>query len=134
MLFRKDFCRGHERDVEAAFQRHQRRAGGHGGFARTDIALQQPPHRMRAAHVLADFAQHLRLRTGKLETEPGKKRFDEAVVAAARQRRCVRFKIFPPGPDLNLQFNELVQRQPSPCNFDVGQFLREMRHVDGVGA
>ena len=69
MLFGQYLRRGHQRDVEAAFQRHQRRAGGHGGFARPDIALQQPPHRMRAgraeasgrrlaAHVLPDFAQH----------------------------------------------------------------------------
>ena len=90
MLFRQNFRRRHQRDVESAFQRHQRAAGRHHGFAGTDIALQQPPHRMRAGPCpCANFAQHFGLRGGELETQLGKERFDQAVVAAARQPRAL---------------------------------------------
>ena len=69
MLFRQDFRRRHQRGIEAALQGHQCRAGRHHGFAGTDVALQQPPHRVRAAHVRADFAEHLRLRAGQPEAK-----------------------------------------------------------------
>ena len=72
------------------------------------------------------------MRIGKLETEPGKKRFDEAIVAATRQRLRLGLKFFPPLLDLNLQLDEFVQRQPLARNFHVSQFFREMNHVDGV--
>ena len=134
MLFRQDFRRGHQRHIEAAFQRHQRRTGGHGGFARPHVALQQPPHRMRAAHVRPDFAKHFRLRAGQLETELDEKWFYQAVVAAAGQCLRLRLEFFPTQPDLNLQFDEFIQCQPLPRNFHVGQFFWEMRHVNCVGA
>ena len=47
VLFGQDLGRRHERDVVAAFQRHQRAAGRHGGFARADVALEQAAHRER---------------------------------------------------------------------------------------
>jgi len=64
VLFSKDSV-GHERDVEAAFQRIS--ASGGTRLARPDIALQQPSHGMRAAHVRADFAEHFCLRACELE-------------------------------------------------------------------
>ena len=72
------------------------------------------------------------MRAGELETEPGQKRLHQLIVASAGQGPCLRLKFFPPEPDLNLQFDELIQGQPLARNFHVRQFLREMRHVNGI--
>ena len=87
----------------------------------------------RAAHVRPDFAEHPGLRAGELETKPGQKRLHQVIVTAARQRLCLRLEFFPPQPDLHLQFDEFIQRQPPSRDFDVCQFLGEMRHVHRVG-
>ena len=134
MLFRQNLRRRHQRHVETAFQRHQRRARGHHGFAGPDIALQQPPHRMRAAHVRADFAEHVRLRAGELEAEPRQKRFHQTVVAAARQRARFGLEIPPAKLHFALQGDEFIQRQPPPRDFHIGQFFGKMNHADRVGA
>ena len=86
MLFRQNFRRRHQRDVEAAFDRHQRAARRDRRFAGADIALQQPPHRMRAAHVRTDFFEHTRLCCRELEAELREKWFHQTIVATARQR------------------------------------------------
>ena len=134
MLFRQNFRRRHQRGVEPAFQGHQRRGGRHHGFAGADVALQQPPHRVRTAHVSADFAKHLRLRAGELEAELRQKRFHQTVIAAAGQGVRFGLEIFPAKLHCGLQGDELVQRQPPPRDFHVGQFFGKMNHADGVGA
>ena len=119
VLFRQNFGRGHERDVVAAFQRHQRAARRHDRLAGADIALQQPSHRVRAGQVLAQLAQDFGLRRGQLKAEPGQKGLDEMVVAAARQRLGFGLEI-PPAPlNLPLEVNELIQRQPPPCQLGI---------------
>jgi hypothetical protein len=134
VLFGENLRRRHERDVEAAFQRHQRGAGRDRRFARADIALQQTAHRMRAAHVRADFAQDAGLRSGEFETELREERFDEVVVAGAGEGFGAGFKFFAPRLDLDLQLDELIEREPLPREFHIGQLLREMNHAHGVGA
>ena len=74
------------------------------------------------------------MRAGELEAEPRQKRFNVPVVAAARQCLRAGLERFTPLLNLPLQFDELIQRQPSPRDFDISQFLGEMRHVDGVRA
>ena len=119
VLFRQDFGRGHERDVVAAFQRHQRAARRHDRLAGADVALQQPPHRVRAGQVLAQLAQDFGLRLGQLEAEPGEKGLDEMIVPAARQRPGLGLEIPPATLDLPLQLDELIQRQPPPRQLGV---------------
>ena len=46
MLLRQNFRGRHERDVKTALEGHQRSATGHERFARTDITLQEPAHRV----------------------------------------------------------------------------------------
>ena len=86
VLFRQNFCWRHQRDVEAAFNRHQRAARRDRRFSRANIALQQSPHRVRAAHVRANFFQDIRLRRRELETELCEERFHQTIVTTARQR------------------------------------------------
>ena|SRR5438093_12259865 len=62
MLFRQNFRWGHEGNIVIALQNHQCGAGGHHGFAGTNIALEQPAHWVLAAEILADLSQHARLR------------------------------------------------------------------------
>ena len=134
VLFRQHFGRGHERDVVAAFQRHQRAARRHDRLAGADIALQQPSHRVRAGQVLAQLAQDLGLRFSQLKAEPGQEGLDEMIVAAARQRPGFGLEIPPATLNLPLQFNELIQRQPPPRQLGISQGLREVQHADRPGA
>ena len=123
VLFRQNFGRRHERDVVAAFQRHQRAARRHDRLAGADVALQQPPHRVRAGQVLAQLAQDFGLRLGQLEAEPGEKGLDEMIVAAARQRPGLGLEVPPAKLYLPLQLDELVQRQPPPRQLGVRERL-----------
>ena len=91
------------------------------------------PHRMRAAHVRADFAQHFRLRFRQFETEFREKRFHQTIVAAARQRFGKRLEFFPARLDLKLQRHKFIHRQPLPRDFHVGQFFGKMNHANGIG-
>ena len=134
MLFRQNFRRRHQRDMVTAFQSHQRGAGGHGGLARANIALQQTAHRRLAAQVATDFAQHFGLGAGEGEAEPPEKRFDDMIVAAARQAARIRLKIRATTLNLQLQFEEFVESEFLPRDFDVGHRLREMKHTNRVGA
>ena len=68
MLFRQKFRRRHERHIETALQRHQSRARGHDGFARPNVPLQQPPHRVRAVRS-AGFRAARGLRRVSLKSE-----------------------------------------------------------------
>ena len=134
VLFRQNFGRGHERDVVAAFQRHQRAARRHDRLAGADVALQQPPHRVRAGQVLAQLAQDFGLRLSQLKAEPGQKGLDEMVVAAARQRPGFGLEIPPATLNLPLQVDELIQRQPPPASSVSGEGFREVQHADRLGA
>ena len=64
MLRGEDFRGGHQRDLRAVLDGHQRGLHGHDGFAGTDIALQQAAHGLRAAHVGDDLPEHAFLRGG----------------------------------------------------------------------
>ena len=134
VLLRENFRGRHESDIETAFQCHQRAARRHRRFAGSDIPLQEPAHRMFAAEVRPDFAQHTGLRAGQFEAERRQKRFHQAVVTAAGQGPGIDLKFFPARLNLNLQGSELIQCQPLTADFHVRQFLGKMYHVNRIGA
>ena len=134
VLLRENFRGRHQRHVEPALQRHQRRARRHSRLARADIALQQTPHRMRPAHVRADFSQHPRLRVRELEAKLREKRLDEMIVTGASQSLRAGLKLFPSRLNLQLQRYEFIQRETLPREFHIRQLLREMNHANRVGA
>ena len=134
MLFRQDFGGRHERDVVAALQRHQRAARRNDRFAGAHVALQQPPHWVRARHVPAQLAQDFSLRSGQLEAEPGKKGLDQVVVPAARQRSGLGLEMPPAMLYSLLQFDEFVQSEPPHCQFGISVRFREMQHPNRPGA
>ena len=55
VLLRQDLGRRHERDLEAVLHRDERRQQRDDRLARTDVALQQPVHRLRPLHVVDDL-------------------------------------------------------------------------------
>ena len=129
MLFGQDFCRRHQRHVATAFQRHQRRAGRHDGFAGADVALEQAAHGRRPGQVAADFAQHPRLGLSQVEFQRGQERLHQPVVAGAGQGAGVGFQVPPARLHGLLQFDILVQRQPLAGDIRVVQFFWKMQQA-----
>ena len=134
MLFRQHLGRRHERDVVAAFQRHQRATRGHDRLAGAHVPLQQPPHRVRSGQIPAQFPQDFGLRLRQLKTESGKEGLDQVIVPAARQRRGLGLEVPAAKLDLPLQFHELIQREPAPRYLGVREGFREMQHANRLGA
>ncbi len=73
MLFGENFSGRHHGALRAAFHGIEKGAHGHYGFARTDIALQQPVHGPRLSHVRLNFTKHALLRRRKPERQRGQK-------------------------------------------------------------
>ena len=128
MLVRQDLRGRHQRRIEPAFQRHQRRARRHRGFARAHVALQQSPHGMHPAHVRADLPQYFRLRAGKLKIQFGEEWLYQMIIAGTRQRLRDQFKFFASPLYLHLQGDEFIQRQPLPRDECVRHLFRKMDH------
>ena len=127
MLLGQDFGRSHQGHVEAAFDRHERAAGRDHSFARADLSLHQPSHRVRAAQIAAQLAQHSGLGCGEFEIEQAQKRFDQPIVAAAGQSARLRLEILSPPLDGHLQVQKLVEGQALSSLLRVGQFLWEVQ-------
>src|SRR5262249_5664060 len=101
-------------------------AGRHYRLARSHVSLEQPAHRVRPGHILADFLQHLGLRSGELEPETRQEGFNQQIISAARQCLGFEFKIPAALTNLALQFDELVQSQALPRRLNLYYCLREM--------
>src|SRR5690349_12746083 len=86
---------------------------------------------MFARHILAQLAQHLRLRFCQLESQLCQEWFDQTVVSHTRQGLRLLLKVFPSSLDLELQFDELVQRQFAASQFSLLDSLREMQLANG---
>ena len=134
VLLGENLGRHHERDAESALDRHQRTARGDDGLSRTDVTLHEPAHRKRAAHVATQFTENFCLRLGQLEAELAQEGFDESIVARARETRCQGLQIFATTLNRNLEFSELIEREPLPGDIDIRKLLRKVEHVDGVRA
>ena len=57
----------HERTLQTVGERIEQRQCGHRGFARTNLALQQPRHWSLEGHVAQDLVSYATLRGGQLE-------------------------------------------------------------------
>ena len=58
VLLGKNLGGRHERDLMSIFDGNDGRLESHDGLARSDVALQEPPHGERLFHVGGDFLQH----------------------------------------------------------------------------
>ena len=67
MLERKDLRRRHQRALSALLNRAHQGGEGHDRLARTDVALQQSLHGLRAVEVGFDCGEHVLLRCGERE-------------------------------------------------------------------
>jgi hypothetical protein len=113
----------------------KRATRGHGRFAGAHVALQQAAASdARRPCRGAISRKNFRLRGGQFETEPRQKRFDQAIVAAARQRFGARFKFFPARLDLRCNAMNSSSASRRRANFDVVQFFGKMKHANGIGA
>ena len=79
VLLGENLGRRHERYLEAVLHGDERRHQRDDGLAGTDVALQQPVHRMRALHVADDLADDLLLVAGQLERQHAARRFADLV-------------------------------------------------------
>ena len=84
VLFGEDFGGRHERHVEPAFHRHQRRAGRHDRLARADVALEQAGASAGPPVMSARISRSAALWASvSWNPSPVQKGLDEAVVAHA---------------------------------------------------
>ncbi len=77
VLLGEHLGRDHEGPLEAALDGEEQRRQGDDGLACTDVALEQPVHRLGRGEVTADLADHAGLRRGEFEGERGKEAVDE---------------------------------------------------------
>src|SRR6266487_242632 len=96
--------------------------------------LKPPSNAISAAQVATDFAQHFGLRVGEGETQLFEKRFDQMIVARAGQSGGAGLKSSAAPLYLHLQFNKLVEREPSPGDLRVRDLVREMQQANRAGA
>jgi hypothetical protein len=86
VLLCQDFCRRHERHLQAVLHGDQRRQQRHDRLAGADIALQQAIHRRRALHVFDDLLQRAALPIGEPERQDGARRLANPIVDMDRTR------------------------------------------------
>ncbi|VVN26570.1 hypothetical protein PS624_04614 [Pseudomonas fluorescens] len=69
VLLGENLGRRHQRDLVTGLQRLQCSEGGDHGFARADVALNQPQHRFVLAEVVGDFIADALLGAGRVEAK-----------------------------------------------------------------
>ena len=85
MLVGQDFGRRHERHLLAVLHGDQRRHERNDRFPRSDVALQEPIHRMRPLQILHDVLERLFLPAREPEGQHASRRLANAVVDADRR-------------------------------------------------
>ena len=130
MLLGQNLRRREHDHAETALDGSQRGAGGDGGFAGADVALQQPAHRVRAGHVAGDLVPRALLRTGKLKAQAGQKRLHQPVIAGAFQRLDLGLKCLSPLADLPLKPDKLLQRQPLASQLGLPEVAGKMHRLE----
>ena len=115
MLLGEDFGRRHEGDLPAVLHREERRQQRHDGLARADVALQQPVHRLRLLHVLADVLQRLALAAGEVKREHASQRLTDPIVDVDRETLALGIALLPPQQQADLKAEEFFQDQPTLC-------------------
>ena len=129
-LLSQDFGGSHHHGRVPAFERHQRSRGRHQRLARAHVALEQSAHGHCPAHVLSDLAQYPVLGLCWPKPESRQERAHERIVALAGQGGSLRFQIEAAALDLELQRDELVEREALPAPFRIGVGDRKMQIPD----
>ena len=112
MLLGQNFGRCHERDLQVVLHRHDGREERHDRLPGSDVALQQPVHRLRALHVLDDVLQRLSLTAGQLERQHAPRRLANAVVHLHRLRLPLGGRRPPARDEPDLEQKRLFEDQP----------------------
>ena len=130
MLLRQNLgWREHHR-AKPALDRPQRGAGGHRGFSRADIPLQQATHRKRPGHVAGDILPCPLLRPGQCESQSLDIRLHQPIVPGAVERLDRRSKPFSFFLNLNLEPDELLQSQAFPRHLRLLDVIREVHRLE----
>ena len=111
MLVRKYFRRGHQGNLVAGTDNQQGGDSSHHGLAGTDIALDQPQHRRRFQHVLADFCQDPLLRARQFERQVVQEGPDPAVSIVADNERGPRPDCFPDQAQAQVVRQQFLENQ-----------------------
>ena len=127
MLLSQDLGRRHQHGLITAVDARDDRRNRHDGLPRPHIALEQPVHRRRLAHIMQDSVDGALLRTGEGEWQrlqkPGQQIARRTVRRLARHRLHVTALL----QDADLEHEEFLKRQPSPGALLLGLVLRKVR-------
>ena len=86
VLLRQNFGRRHERHLLAILHRHQRGEQGDDRLARSDVALQEPVHRLRPLQVFDNLLEGLSLPRRQAERQHAPDRFADPIVDVCGDR------------------------------------------------
>ena len=112
VLLGQDFGRRHEGDLQAVLHRDERRHQRDDRLARSDVALQQPVHRLRPLHVGDDLADDGLLIAGQLERQHPPHRLADLVGDDDRAPLALGVGAAPAQHDPELEEEELLEDQP----------------------
>ncbi len=137
VLLGENLGRRHEGDLETVLHRDDRRHQRHDRLAGSDVALQQPVHRLRTLHVLDDLGDDLLLVAGQLEREDAPRGVTDRVGDHDRPRFAIGFGGALPQHQPKLEQKELFEDQPAlrrraeaVQRFDRRAFRRKVDVVD----
>jgi hypothetical protein len=113
VLLGEDLGWRHEGDLQAVLHREHRRQQRHDRLARSDVALQEPVHRLRPLHVFADVLQCLPLPRSQMERQDGSHRLADPVVHLDGEPFALGICLAAPQQQANLEAEELLEDQPA---------------------
>ena len=111
VLLGQQLGRRHEGHLLAVLHRQQRGEDGHDRLPGSDVALQQPVHRLRLLHVFADVLQRAPLSLRQMERQHAPERGADRVVHARDQRLQLALGFAPPQQQTDLEAKELFEDQ-----------------------
>ena len=111
MLRRQNLRRRHQRHLVAVLDRNDRGFQRHDRLARTDVALQQAPHRHRLCHVLGDFFQHTLLCSrGMKRQNPFHRARTRSLISNAHSGLCAHLRRFSSSPSSRKKNSSKISR------------------------
>ena len=133
MLRGQHFGRRHQHGLMPSPHRGQHGGRGDHGFARPDITLQQPRHRLSAEHIVADLGQHTLLGDGQFEWQRSKKHVEKMAGHGDRRRVRTQSRRAFSRQDRKLNREQFLKRDPLPGGVEIRHFLGEVDHPQRVG-
>ena len=132
MLLRQNFGRSHERDLVAVLDGDDGGLKRHNRLARSHVALQQTPHRIRRLHIGGDFLQHPLLRRGRMKWQYLLNRMPHAIVQLKRDSG-LRLLLPPLEFEPQLDKEQFIENQPDmrrrPRRLQIAETLARLRPV-----